>query len=173
MKKNVLKASLEAVVVRDARPDEAPTLARHNAEMALETEGIALDAATALSGAAAVFRGEVGARYLVAEIGGVFVGQCMVTTEWSDWRDRVVWWLQSVYVLPAYRGRGAYRAMHDAVLALAREAGAGGLRLYVDRRNLRAAEVYRRVGMNGDHYLVFEQMFDEPPEAGPSAPSTS
>jgi malonyl-CoA/methylmalonyl-CoA synthetase len=165
VQKDQLRAAWERPVVRDARPDEAELLARHNVAMALETEGIALDPATALAGAQAVFSRDVGARYFVAEIAGSFAGQCMVTTEWSDWRDRVVWWLQSVYVAPACRKRGVYRALHEAVISRARDAGAGGLRLYVDRRNQRAAEVYRRVGMNGDHYLVFEAMFDEPPEA--------
>ena len=33
-----------------------------------------------------------------------------------------------------------------------------GIRLYVDRRNVRAQEVYTRLGMNGEHYQVFEWM---------------
>ena len=70
-----------------------------------------------------------------------------------------MWWLQSVYVSADHRGQGVYRALHDHVVAEARRAGAAGLRLYVDRRNTRAAAVYRAVGMDGDHYLVFEQMF--------------
>jgi GNAT superfamily N-acetyltransferase len=101
----------------------------------------------------------VGAFYLRAEIAGTVVGQCMVTTEWSDWRNMPVWWLQSVYVAPAWRRRGVYRALHETVLDRARSAGAAGVRLYVDQGNDRAADVYRRVGMDGDHYLVFEQMF--------------
>jgi ribosomal protein S18 acetylase RimI-like enzyme len=35
-----------------------------------------------------------------------------------------------------------------------------GIRLYVDRRNAAAQEVYRRLGMDGEHYLVFEWMKD-------------
>ena len=31
-------------------------------------------------------------------------------------------------------------------------------RLYVDKRNVPAREVYTRLGMNGEHYLVFEWM---------------
>jgi len=33
-----------------------------------------------------------------------------------------------------------------------------GIRLYVDRRNTGAQEVYTRLGMNGEHYQVFEWM---------------
>ena len=41
----------------------------------------------------------------------------------------------------------------------ARAEGARGLRLYADERNSNAHAVYRRLGMNGDHYRVFELMF--------------
>jgi hypothetical protein len=41
--------------------------------------------------------------------------------------------------------------------------GSGGLRLYVDTTNIRAQAVYAALGMNGDHYCVFEDMFAEPP----------
>jgi len=33
------------------------------------------------------------------------------------------------------------------------------LRLYVDTSNTRAQAVYAALGMNGDHYRVFEDMF--------------
>jgi ribosomal protein S18 acetylase RimI-like enzyme len=35
-----------------------------------------------------------------------------------------------------------------------------GIRLYVDKTNQRAIEVYKRVGMNGEHYQLFEWMID-------------
>jgi ribosomal protein S18 acetylase RimI-like enzyme len=33
-----------------------------------------------------------------------------------------------------------------------------GIRLYVDRTNVGAQDVYTRLGMNGEHYGVFEWM---------------
>ena len=60
---------------------------------------------------------------------------------------------------------GVFRAMFDAVRREAQAAGAGGLRLYVDNSNARAQAVYRAVGMTGDHYRVFEDMFVEPQRA--------
>ncbi len=157
----VLKAELRRlfVTVRPARPDEAAAIADRNVAMARETEDLALDPAVALSGAQAVFRGDVGAFYLIAEIGGAPVGQLMLTTEWSDWRSRPVWWIQSVYVGPEHRRAGVFRALHDDAIRRARDAGAGGVRLYVDRRNTAAIDTYRRLGMDGEHYLVFERMF--------------
>jgi hypothetical protein len=40
------------------------------------------------------------------------------------------------------------------------------LRLYVDTSNVGAQAVYTALGMNGDHYRVFETMFSEPLDAG-------
>ena len=156
--KRALTRSCVQVAVRDATADESDRIADWNAAMALETEGMTLDPAVVRRGTARVFRGDVGATYLVATVDGVPAAQLMVTREWSDWRDREVWWIQSVYVAPRYRKLGLFRALYDAVQARAAAAGAGGIRLYVDRRNTSAAETYRRVGMDGDHYLVFEHM---------------
>jgi malonyl-CoA/methylmalonyl-CoA synthetase len=101
-----LRRQLEAVVVRPARPDDAPRMAQGNVAMARETEGLALDPLVALAGSEAVFRDTSRGRYFVAERAGLPVGQCLVTFEWSDWRNRPVWWLQSVYVEPPWRGQG-------------------------------------------------------------------
>jgi ribosomal protein S18 acetylase RimI-like enzyme len=35
-----------------------------------------------------------------------------------------------------------------------------GIRLYVDKSNHAAQQVYTRLGMNGEHYQVFEWMKD-------------
>ena len=102
-------------------------------------------------------------RYWIAELEGRVVGQLLITFEWSDWRNRMVWWIQSVYVDPDARGRGVLRALYDVVRREAQKAGAGGLRLYVNTQNVRATAVYAALGMNGDHYRVFEDMFADPP----------
>jgi ribosomal protein S18 acetylase RimI-like enzyme len=39
-----------------------------------------------------------------------------------------------------------------------RQEGVLGIRLYVDKRNTAANEVYRRLGMDGEHYAMFEWM---------------
>jgi GNAT superfamily N-acetyltransferase len=83
----------------------------------------------------------------------------MITYEWSDWRNRLVWWFQSVYVVPAERRSGVFREIYAHVRRAARAEGAGGLRLYVHTANARAQAVYAALGMNGDHYRVFEDMF--------------
>lgn len=145
--------------VREAVLQDLEVLIEGNAAMAVETEGLQLDRATLRAGVAALIEGRAPGTYRVCEIDGRVVGQILVTYEWSDWRNRTVWWIQSVYVQPEFRGRGVYRSLYAAVVEAARAAGAAGLRLYVDARNTRAQAVYTSLGMNGDHYRVFEAMF--------------
>jgi GNAT superfamily N-acetyltransferase len=144
--------------LRRAEARDRDRLVEGNVRMARETEDLALDPEVVARGVGRVLSGEVDGQFWVVVRDGVVVGQALVTREWSDWRDRHVWWLQSVYVWPEARSLGVYRRLHDHVRAEARRAGAGGLRLYVDATNTRAQAVYQRVGMTGGHYLVFEQM---------------
>jgi GNAT superfamily N-acetyltransferase len=145
--------------IRPASAADLDFITRGNLEMALDTEGVRLDPAVLRVGVLAVLEGRVPGRYWVAERDGEVVGQLLITYEWSDWRNRMVWWIQSVYVSPAARRLGVFRVLYQHVRAAARAAGAGGLRLYVDNTNTRAQQVYAALGMNGGHYRVFEEMF--------------
>lgn len=153
------------VTVRPANLTDLDTLVAGNAAMALETENLKLDDATLRAGVEAVLTGRAPGQFSVAEHEGRVVGQLLVTYEWSDWRNRPVWWIQSVHVAADARRLGVFRALYAHTRAAAQAAGAGGLRLYVDTTNTRAQSVYAALGMNGGHYQVFEDMFDEPPKA--------
>jgi GNAT superfamily N-acetyltransferase len=146
-------------LVRAAAAADVDALVEGNLALAAESEGLALDAARVRAGVEAGLAGAAGAAYRVAVADGRVVGQLMRTVEWSDWRNQTVWWVQSVYVWPAWRGRGVYRALAAALEAEARAAGAAGLRLYVDTRNTGAAAVYERLGMDGGHYRVYERLW--------------
>lgn len=146
-------------IVRPARLEDADVLADYNVRMALETEGLQLDPDTVSRGVRAALADPAKGLYFVAEVGGLVIGQLMLTREWSDWRNGDVWWVQSVYVHPDHRGRGAFKALYHHVEARAREAGAGGLRLYVDAHNTAAQQVYGRLGMRLSNYKVMEVMF--------------
>lgn len=160
VQKAILRARWAQLRCRRATAQDAQQIAAWNIEMARETESLDLDPETVGAGVRAVFETDVGAWYLLAEVAGQVVGQCMITVEWSDWRNRPVWWFQSVYVPPMWRRRGVFRAMHKAVTHQARAAGAGGIRLYVDRTNHRAAKTYADLGMDDQHYALFETLFD-------------
>ena len=127
--------------------------------MAWETEDLRLDRSVCAAGVRAVFENPALGRYYVAGTGSHIAGVALTTYEWSDWRNGVVWWIQSVYVLPGFRRRGIYSGIYAFIRGLAESNPAvRGIRLYVDRRNTTAQEVYTRLGMNGEHYQVFEWM---------------
>ena len=145
---------------REATREDLDTLVHGNIAMARETEDIDLDPQRIVPGVRAVLEGRQPGRYYVWEEGGEVLAQLMITYEWSDWRNGMVWWIQSVYVPPPARGRGLFRQLYAQVRQEARREGAAGLRLYVDTRNGAAQKVYAALGMNGDHYRVFEDMFE-------------
>lgn len=142
--------------VRRATSADAQSIADFNSAMAMETESIQLDAGTILAGVRAGLADVNKALYYAAEVEGQVVGCCMITHEWSDWRNGDMWWLQSVYVLPDFRRCGVFRAMYRHIETAARSAGAVVLRLYVERDNGRAKKTYENMGMKLTHYDVME-----------------
>jgi GNAT superfamily N-acetyltransferase len=143
--------------VRDAQRGDAATIADYNTAMARETEGKALDPACVGPGVLALFDDPSRGRYWVAVVDGKIVGQLMVTYEWSDWRNGMIWWIQSVYVHPEWRRKGIFSALYRHVESLASAApGVIGLRLYVEDNNARAQQTYAALGMVRPGYLVME-----------------
>lgn len=146
------------VRIRAAIPADRALLVGFAIAMARETEGKELDPATLDRGVAALLADPGKGRTFVLEYAGVPVATLMLTTEWSDWRDGWFWWIQSVYVAPANRGRGHYRRLHEHVRALAAaQPDVYGLRLYVERENEGAQATYRALGMHETHYRLFEE----------------
>lgn len=154
---------LNGLIIRPAGTDDVDALVRFSAAMALETEGRRLNTARLREGTRAVLNSPARGFYIVAEVtdrSPRVVGQLLVTFEWSDWRNATFWWIQSVYVDPAWRRRGVYRTMHHAILEQAKSRGdVCGVRLYVERENKTAKTVYAKVGLQTSSYYVFENDF--------------
>ena len=154
---------LNGLIVRSAMPEDVDALVRFSTAMARETEGRRLNVARLREGTRAVLNSPARGFYIVAEITDRLprvVGQLLVTFEWSDWRNATFWWIQSVYVEPAWRRRGIYRRMHRAILEQAKNRGdVCGVRLYVERENKTAKTVYAKVGLETSAYHVFESDF--------------
>ena len=148
---------MSSVVVRPATREDAEFLVRGNAEMALETEHLSLDLDRLRDGVHAVFEDPSRGFYLVAEVDRKRAGQMMITYEWSDWRNGVFWWIQSVYVVPEFRMQGVFKSLYRHVDEAARaRADVCGLRLYVESQNERAHRTYERCGMAPTVYQMFE-----------------
>ena len=146
--------------VRLATVEDAEFLVHGNAEMALETEHLSLDLDRLRDGVHAVFEQPSRGVYFVADLDGRRAGQMLITYEWSDWRNGVFWWIQSVYVEKPFRGQGVFKAIHKHVENMAKTTpGVCGLRLYVENSNIRAQGTYERVGMRRTVYQMFETDF--------------
>jgi GNAT superfamily N-acetyltransferase len=143
--------------VRNASLEEAETVARFNVLLAKESENEELEYRTVLKGVRTLLLDERKGFYLVALEKGQVIGQVMVTFEWSDWRNRNIWWLQSVYVDKAWRKKGVFRDLYEEVWLRAAKEGVGLLRLYVHGANRRAIEVYRRMGLEKSPYTVYQR----------------
>ena len=146
--------------IRRAESSDADFIAESNIAMAAETEGMVLDESIVRPGVAAVLDNDALGFYLLAEIDGRRAGQLMVTYEWSDWRNGLWWWIQSVYVRPGFRRLGVYSALHRHVADAARAAGGVcGLRLYVEQENTTAQQVYQSLDMHHTRYHMYEVEF--------------
>ena len=161
------------ITIRAATPADAPTLARFNLAMALETEHKHLIHHLVVKGVQRLIAEPALGFYLVAQVEGQPVGSAMVTTEWSDWRNGRFWWLQSVYVDPALRKHGVFRALYAHIQEMAAaQPDVCGFRLYVEKDNAGAQATYGRLGMAETQYRVMEELrpgvvYLEP---GPSQP---
>lgn len=146
-------------LVRRAQPADADAIAAFNAAMAFETEGKRLLPQVLGAGVRRLLVEPGLGFYLVAEAQGEVVACLMVTTEWSDWRNGRFWWIQSVYVQPAWRRRGVFRALYrQGREAALREPDVCGLRLYVEHENAVAQSTYLHLGMQRTDYLLFEEL---------------
>ncbi|MEX0938705.1 MAG: GNAT family N-acetyltransferase [Pirellulales bacterium] len=145
------------VTIRDGRSGDVEAIVQFNQQLAAETESKQLDGDVVRSGVRRALARPSLCRYFLACDSERPVGQAMVTYEWSDWRDGVLWWLQSVYVHPDWRRRGVLRRLHEHILHTARRLpDIRGVRLYVDRDNIGAMEAYRRLGFRAAGYEVWE-----------------
>ena len=145
--------------IRRATVTDLETIVDFNARLAEESEGLQLDRDRLRSGVAAVLEDESLGYYFIAEQGGSPIGQLALTFEWSDWRNGMFWWLQSVYVVAEHRRSGVLRALYEHVLELARERGVCGVRLYVEQANRAAQDAYLRLGFSPAVFHMYENDF--------------
>jgi len=145
------------VQIRLATEEDKDVISGFQIRMAIETEELKLDKKRVLSGVLGVFRDPLKGKYLVAIENGKIIASLLLTGEWSDWRNKWFLWIQSVYVLPEQRGRGVFRQMYEHVKMMVKnDEDVAGLKLYVDSENKSAIATYKAIGMDGDHYKLFE-----------------
>ena len=153
-----------SVLVRPAVLSDLDSLVIGNAALAWETEQRQLDRTRLRSGVLALLQDPQKGWYIVAEATTTtsgprsIVGQLLVTFEWSDWRNGNFWWLQSVYVEPAYRRKNVFKRLYAYVRKEAerQQEEICGFRLYVEQENAIAHQSYDRVGFQEAPYRMYE-----------------
>ncbi len=147
------------ITIRKALAIEAPIIADFQVKMAWETEELELDPDIVQRGVKGVFDDSGKGFYLVAVHKQELIASLMITLEWSDWRAKTVWWIQSLYVIPAYRKKGVFKRMYNHLKETIHHLpDVAGIRLYVDKSNISAMRVYEAIGMDGEHYQLYEDL---------------
>lgn len=152
----------DEVRIRLGEAIDTDTLVKFNQAMARETEAKELDINVLTAGVENLLKNKQHGFYVVAEAFGASdvhaVGSLMVTYEWSDWRNGLFWWIQSVYIMPEFRRRGIYRRLYEFVKELATAEDVCGFRLYVEKENRIAKRTYEQLGMSESHYAMYEEL---------------
>ena len=150
----------EKVTIQIGKEKDAPTIIDFNIAMAKETEDRDLESEKVSSGVYRLIANPQFGFYLVAKKEDRIVGSLMITTEWSDWRDGLFWWVQSVYVPVEFRRQGIYRKLYEHIRSLAAEKqSVCGIRLYVEIGNIAAQRTYESLGMLETRYKIYEEEF--------------
>jgi GNAT superfamily N-acetyltransferase len=145
------------IEIRRARRTDAESIVKLQTRMAHETEGLTLDEDTVKKGVERVFSDPRCGQYWVAEESRRILGVLLTIPEWSDWRNGTVLWIHSLYVIQEARKRGVFKKLYSSLKEhVENSPRLVGLRLYVDKRNRSAQKVYEKVGMNKDHYELYE-----------------
>jgi GNAT superfamily N-acetyltransferase len=144
---------------RQANVEDQSKIVRFQLEMALESEGLRLNFETCTQGVNAVFKNPHYGTYYIAEDDREVIASLLIVPEWSDWRNGVVWWIHSVYVIPSARRIGVFSDFYKFIQLQGQScANIRGLRLYVDKGNKSAQMVYKKLGMSNQHYDLYEWM---------------
>jgi len=141
--------------IRFAHKGDAEIITAQNIALAKESEHILLNQKSTLAGVKALLSDKNKGFYLVAEDNETIIGQVMITIEWSDWRNKPIWWVQSVYVKVAWRRQGVFSKLLDVVKQKAHQQGVTFLRLYAHNNNTSAQHVYEKTGWKQAPYVVY------------------
>jgi len=161
-KESMTRVPNQEIRIRQATLHDVHAVAEFNTALAQETEGKQLEPSRLQQGVKAVLDNPEHGFYLIAEdvSSGKAIGQLLITYEWSDWRNGVFWWIQSVYVHKSWRRRGVFRNLYQYVMEEARKKKTvAGVRLYVEKENRLAQQVYQELGLLPAGYHVYELDF--------------
>jgi len=145
------------IEIRKARFSDAESIVELQLQMAQETEGLQLDKTLVKKGVEGIFNEPTRGTYWVAQEKGRVLAVLLAIPEWSDWRNATVLWIHSLFVIPEARRKGVFKKLYmNLKQQVEQSPELAGIRLYVDKQNKPAQQVYEKLGMNKDHYELYE-----------------
>ena len=148
------------LIIRKAKLEDLEGIVTFNIKMSKETDAKRIDENVVREGVKAILCNVVKGFYLIAEENNnhkILAGQLMVTFEWSDWRNKNIWWIHNVYVDKKYRNKKVFSQLYRCAVKMASsERNVVVLRLYVEDHNISAKQVYESFGMKKTHYEIYE-----------------
>ena len=149
----------QEILIRFAEIRDVLVITKFNRAMALETEQKELIPEVISKGVDKLLNNPNLGFYVVAERDNEVIGSLMVTTEWSDWRNGMFWWIQSVYIEPNERRKGIYTELYNFIRESANNnPSICGFRLYVEKENILAQNTYEALGMMETNYRIYEEL---------------
>ena len=142
--------------IRNAVLRDSKIIAENNLMLAEESENKNINYKTVLEGVKAVITDRTKGFYLVVEENNEIIGQMMITFEWSDWQNKNIWWLQSIYIPKPWRMKGVFKQLFITIKDLALKNNVKTLRLYVHSNNIKAKKVYNQVKMIKKSYDFYQ-----------------
>ena len=143
------------MLLRMASVGDTEKIARNGIMLARESENLEIEYGKILNGVKGVIENNEKGFYFVVEQEHSIIGQMMITYEWSDWRGKDIWWIQSIYVKKKWRRKGIMKKMLDKIKKMAYEKDVFALRLYVHENNKEAIKAYEKVEMKKSPYYIF------------------
>jgi len=140
------RASTTGVALRDATPDDIPTILALVRELAEYERDPEAAVATPELLYAAMFAPGAVAHAVMAEDGDEPLGFALYFFNFSTWTGRPGLYLEDFYVRPFARGRGIGTTLFRHLARIARERGCGRMELSVLTWNLEPMRLYERLG---------------------------
>lgn len=143
------------MLVRKAELKDLPTLVDFIAAEFMEAEGSTNVPDTLENGIRrALIDNSVALYWVLLNEQNRLVGSVSVLQEWSDWHAGYYWWIQSLYIRPADRGKGYLCLLLNAVKSEMKRQNGLELRLYVDADNQAAIKAYQKANFVHSKYKI-------------------
>jgi ribosomal protein S18 acetylase RimI-like enzyme len=123
-------------------------------------EGIAYEEAAVVRALGELLANPALGRVFLLEVDGTVAGYAVLGFGFSlEYRGRDAF-LDELFLVPVFRGRGLGEHALDVLEATCRRLGIRALHLEVNRSNLRAQALYRRRGFSGEDRLLLTKWLD-------------